>query len=184
MKYTLTVLLGLAASLGATTVSLTGPADFLFTDNAGTPLSFRNVQVGTVTEGIFVQFAVGDTSQPSIGLPSNAPIFAGRFAGNASDNFATADPFNNQPIVIRVPGENGAIGFLSAEGINFPVNNSGVGDVLSFSSESIDTVSPLSTDGVFIDTANRRIVVDAIPEPSVTLLGGLALFGGLVRRRR
>ena len=179
MKNTLLGLLCLVSGAGATTITLTGPADFLVTDITGAPLSFRNVEVGFIdASGAFVQFAPSDASQPSIGLASGA--LPGRFIGNASDNSSAADLFNGETIVVNFV-KGGVNVFVSSSTGVFPNNNSGVGDTFSLSAVTLDTIEDLSTpNGVFIESD----VIIIVPEPSSALLAGLALVGGLIRRRR
>jgi hypothetical protein len=188
MKKLVTTLgvVALAASAQATTVSLSGgPAGLTFENSSGAVLSSSTgtIQVGSLSGGVFTQFAAGDLTPPSFG---DSGVLAGKWLGNASDNSSDATAFNGQAIWFKVSFDDGAgaVGeaFFSGTNAVFPTNANGAGDTLVYSSVNLNTFdAALSTAGTGF--AAGKAVVGVVPEPSVALLGALGLLG-LVRRRR
>lgn len=174
------ILTAIALQASATIVNLAGgPGGMTFVDNAGNPLPNGNiVEIGRLDAGdIFVNFADG----------AIATVFgnAGKWAGTAADNTATADAFNGKLIWGRITAPDGAVAVFSSGDAawKFPVNAGGVGDTSNPNSINIDVVnSTLSTPGFTVDGGTFTFGV--IPEPSSTFLFGAAGLALLIRRKR
>lgn len=187
MKKTLILLSSLLAVTGAsaTTISLAGgTAGRTFVTSLGdtiVPAANVSLQVGILNEanGAWTQFAPLDATPPT--FVGGASVLTGKWSGNASDNTATADPFNGLQIWYRVGfGEN--VSYFTATGVNFPTNASGAGDTLTFSSANLTSFSAeWSSPGTGLNAT--QAIVGAVPEPSALLLGAVGLLG-LLRRRR
>lgn len=66
----------------------------------------------------------------------------------------------------------------------FPVNGNGSGDVVSYSSSNANAPTVTAVGGAGAVTTTNFVLVQAVPEPSVLALGGLAGLGMLSSRRR
>jgi hypothetical protein len=179
---TCAALVAIAAQAPATIVTLAGgAAGATFVDNTGAPINAPGVvQVGTLEGGAFKQF--GTTA----GNLQNVFGQNGKWAGSIADNAlpGPADAFNGLPIFVKIEVDALNFGvYTYSTPKNFPVNAGGVGDTVNLLSTELDQVVPeLSAPGAAIDAGG--IMIGLVPEPSTSLLAGLAGLALLIRRKR
>jgi hypothetical protein len=176
----------LSGSLSATTVTAGGGVDgALFFTSSGTGLTNLNssFSAGLWNGSIFTTFAAADPSPIAI---STVLALANRWSAGFTDNNNTnATPFNGQAIWFRVTttADGGGVAYFSSATV-FPNANGGVGDSTTVNSTTLVNLGAGSSVGSRSYSVNdNRIIVGAVPEPSVALLGALGMLG-LVRRRR
>jgi hypothetical protein len=153
-----------------------------FTPFTATGQSMATITVGAFNGGVFSAFAATDSTPPSFG---SSGLLIGKWLGSASDNSSDADEFAGDQIWFRITtvvGGQTYTGYFADNGVLFPSNDGGLDDTQTVTSYSLDTISPNSTGTWTIDAANQQITL-AVPEPSVSLLGGLGLVC-LLRRKR
>lgn len=198
MKLKLLLVLGLSvsavngASLAFGNLSFSG-TDLFLVDNAGvglgagstasffagtSPTSLADISsLGTALE--VITFNTGNNPSPSfIASQFDVPNFDGALT-NQNLFVVFSNPTGDQFA---------AIDFAAI----FPVDDSPtapvavVEDLNVASRVTLGAVGPVTTfqDPVFGEVIGQQLSLAAVPEPSIALLGGLALFGGLVRRRR
>ncbi len=180
----------LAASsfAGATTIVFSGsPANSnRIVDNMGRAIAAADgasVTAGSVSGDAFSSLVgTNGSSTGAIGNPA-VVLLDGLWNGQTSNNSAEADAFNASPIAVQIVVSPDVFAVVTTSAV-FPANGGGVGDSLTVPIDSITgVVTSLSTPGTVFEN-NQLVLGAAIPEPSSALLAGLALVGGLVRRRR
>lgn len=204
MKYTLLTLLCSFSLAGAASLNLT---------NAGTTPSGNTVVTNNLGEVINAPGAFAllfqdpdDAPQTFEGLQSfiGSPLGANALAAVPSSDGGFSVSFTGPGVgqtIFLVLGDqqtaatSDALGFINT-GLTFdpdPIggvdtNNfvlaPGAGTVVLGSFGEEVTADWQNFTGVENTGPSFQLVSNVIPEPSVALLGGLALFGGLVRRRR
>lgn len=190
MKYTIILLAALSSVASATTVVFAGPpsSNVAFFDNTGTIVGpeFNAVVEAGLASTTFISLVGVNGSTTGTIANANIPVLDGRWNGQTSNNSAEANQFNNQSIavLITLSETDFAVATTSA---TFLPNGSGVNDTTTVNIDTITGfVAELSAAGTSFDAESGVFTIgtSVIPEPSVTLLGGLALFGGLLRRRK
>jgi hypothetical protein len=175
-------LLGFGLQASATIVNLGGGNTGLtfHHSSSGAPLpNGLPVEVGRMEGGFFIPLGAGGLIATAFGSP-------GKWAGTTWDNTPSGDAFDGQQIWGRIT-DDGAVVVFSASGQAewfFKNNAGGVGDSSNPNSIDIDTIdAALSTPG-FVLTSETLSFGFLTPEPSTSLLSGLAGLALLLRRRR
>lgn len=189
MKYTLITLLASAIAASATTIVFSGtPVNSnRIVDNTGRNIAAADgasITAGQVVGGMFVSL-VG-TNGSSTGAVGNSvtTVLDGLWNGQTSNNSAEANDFDGDPIAVLVSLSADSFAVVTTSS-TFPANGGGVGDSFTLSIDNITgVVEELSAPGTTFESNRLTLGVVPIPEPSTALLAGLALVGGLVRRRR
>lgn len=212
MKHTLIVLLGLSSFASAATSVAVGnatiaPPNFSavpIVDNAGAPIAFQWA-AGTFAEAtdFTASFETLASSFQRNGSAVNSnPGALGLFSNQVTDA-ATAidgsDSFTGKPVYIVI-ADNTTFGsatdyLVILANQNWAAEIEGTGGSVSFSLEDQGSYSvvrgqsaSVAADGYGAPftafNGGEALTFGVVPEPSAVLLGGLALLGGLVRRRR
>lgn len=198
MKYTIILVTALAATSNAVTlqVSAFGASNqVVFRDNTG-------ASADGLVWGILVD--KGDAGFSDLSLAgTSTPLTTGAFGGDilvlaANPTLTFAGAQGTASAMTFNVGENGVEGGETFALVWFDAGAS-VGDTLQdgalYGTAGTFTVPALAANGSTLSTETfspirgldlgaPALSVGAIPEPSAILLGGLALLGGIVRRRR
>jgi hypothetical protein len=139
----------------------------------------------------FVPLAGGSGATEREVISTIAGTFPGKFTGQAANNTAAANAFNNQPLYLMVFNTTSAgtatqIGIFRAPSAVtpwvFPANGGGVGDNVTIDVDDTSVVAIGGVGSVSI-SPSRFILATMVPEPSAIALLAPALIGLLGYRR-
>lgn len=202
MKLKLFAVFSLALVVGANAASISignitlGGTDVLLFDNSGNPLTGGTVSLfagasPTTLEAAraltnpVASFALDATSAPGGGLFSSAFVFANPDGGpvrNADLFVLFSDVSGTQFGAYDIPTVVNAGDTPTPFGGDVNLTDSGLVTLGSVSPIAAADYSAVAGPGAAAPAVALSLA--AIPEPSAILLGGIALLGGLVRRRR
>lgn len=171
---------------GSTLIMVGTFASTAFTFNPS--LSIQDNFNAISTAGTWSQFGATDPTPLTLSVSP-----AGKVSGGVTDNTASANAFNADPMYLWVFNATTVAAatemgiFRSTDAIvpwTFANNAGGVGDDTTFSTTATGAPTMLAFGGAGSTTSTTMTLVSAVPEPSHALLLGLGAGGLLFRRRR